>query len=262
MEFSVAGSRVFAATGGKPFEGGKRTLVFLHGAGMDHTVWSFQARRFAHRNRAALAPDFPGHGRSGGEALRSIADMAAWVAAFVDALKIEETVLVGHSMGSLVALEAAGILGARARGLALIGTAARMAVHPDLLAAARNGEARAADMILGWSFGERGTVGGNIAPGVWMQGAGRRLLERALGGALGSDLAACDAYTGSDKAAARVRCPTVVVWGAADRMTPPAEGQRLASAIAGAKTVAVPKCGHMAMIEEPAAVSAAIAEIA
>lgn len=262
MELEVAGSRVFAATGGRPFDAKGRVLVFLHGAGMDHTVWSFQTRRFAHGNRAVLAPDFPGHGRSGGEARRTIGDMAAWVVDVLDALGVKDAVLVGHSMGALVALEAAGRLGSRAKGLALAGTAARMAVHPDLLAAARAGKAQAVDMIVAWGFGERGRIGGNPAPGLWMRGYGRRLLEHALGGALGVDLAACDAYRDAIEAAARVRCPAAVIWGEADRMTPPKEAQKIATAIAGATTVAIPGCGHMVMIEDPAAVSAAIARIA
>ncbi len=263
MEFEVAGSRVFAATGGRPFDGNGRTLVFLHGAGMDRTVWNFQARRFAHHGRAVLAPDFPGHGRSAGAACRTVGDMAAWVVAAADTLGLKDIVLVGHSMGSLVAIEAAARLGAHAQGLALIGTAARMAVHPDLLAAARAGETKAVDMIVAWGFGERGTIGGNPAPGLWMRGYGRRLLERALGGGvLGADLAACDSYQGALAAAARIRCPTVVVWGDTDRMAPPKEAQALAAAISGATTMAVAGCGHMTMIEEPAAISAAIARVA
>ena len=262
MDLEIAGSRVFAATGGRPFDGKSRALVFLHGAGMDRTVWSFQARRFAHRGRAVLALDFPGHGRSAGAPLRAIGDMAAWVVDVLAALKVQESVLVGHSMGSLVALEAASRLGARVQGLALIGTAARMTVHPDLLAAARVGDMKAVDMIVAWGFGERGSLGGNPAPGLWMRGGGRRLLERALEGALGADLAACDAYQGVAGAAAGIRCPAVVIWGETDRMTPPREARTLAAAIPKAETVAIPGCGHMVMIEDPAVVSAAIARIA
>ncbi len=262
MELEIAGSRVFAATGGRPFDAKSRALIFLHGAGMDHTVWSFQARHLAHRGRAVLALDFPGHGRSAGAVRRTIGDMAAWVADVLDALGVKEAVLAGHSMGSLAAIEAAARLGPRVQGLALIGTAARMAVHPDLLAAARAGNMKAVDMIVAWGFGERGVVGGNPAPGLWMRGYGRRLLERALGGVLWADLAACDAYQGAAEAAARIRCPAVVIWGETDRMTPPQEARTLAAAIPGAATIAIPRCGHMTMIEDPAAVSAAIARIA
>ena len=265
MELEVAGSRVFAATGGRPFDRNGRALIFLHGSGMDHTVWNFQARRFAHHGCAVLAPDFPGHGRSAGAARRTIGDMAAWVVEAADTLGLKDIVLAGHSMGSLVALEAAARLGTRAQGMALIGTAARMAVHPDLLAAARVGEMKAVDMIVSWGFGERGTIGGNPAPGLWMRGYGRRLLERGLGGSsggvLGTDLAACDAYQGAVEAAARIRCPAVVIWGEMDRMTPPKEAKALAAAISGATTVAIAGCGHMTMLEEPAAISAAIARV-
>jgi pimeloyl-ACP methyl ester carboxylesterase len=256
MEFDLDGSRAFAATGGRPLAPkGKtlkeKTIVFLHGAGMDHTVWSFQARHFAHRGLAVLAPDFPGHGRSAGDPLPAIAAMADWTIRALDALGLANAVFAGHSMGARVALEVAARLGGRARGLALVGVAERMAVHPELRRAAEAGEDRAVDMILAWSFGARGS-----------KGHARRLLERSLRGALGTDLAACDDDRGAAEAAARVTCPTVVIWGADDRMTPGASARKLAERIAGAVTVAIPRCGHMSMVEEPAAVTAAIARIA
>lgn len=262
MEFDLDGSRVFAATGGRPFTLGARAIVFLHGAGMDHTVWSFQARHFASRGVAVLAPDFPGHGRSAGPPLPTVAALADWTIRALDALQIATAVFAGHSMGARVALEVAARLGGRAGGLALIGIAERMAVNPELRRAAEAGEDRAVDMILEWGFGERGAVGGNLAPGLWLKGHARRLLERSLGSALGTDLAACDEERGAADAAARVRCPAVVVWGAGDRMTPGASATRLAERIAGALAVEIPRCGHMSMVEEPAAVTAAIARIA
>jgi pimeloyl-ACP methyl ester carboxylesterase len=117
-------------------------------------------------------------------------------------------------------------------------------------------------MILDWGFGERGTVGGNAAPGLWLKGHARRLLERALRSALGPDLAACDEDSGAVEAAARVKCPAVVVSGVNDRMTPLVSSRKLAERIPGAVVVEIPRCGHMSMVEEPAAVTAAIARIA
>lgn len=260
MKFDLDGSRVFAATGGRPFALKDKTIVFLHGAGMDRTVWSFQGRHFAHRGLTVLAPDFPGHGCSAGSPLPAIAAMADWTIRALDELAIANAILAGHSMGARVALEVAARLGGRVRGLALVGVAERLAVHPELRRAAEAGEDRAVDMILKWGFGERGAD--NAASGPRLKGLARRLLRRALGSALGLDLAACDDDRGAAEAAARVACPAVVVSGADDRMAPLASARKLAARIAGAVTVEIPRCGHMSLVEEPAAVSAAIARIA
>ncbi len=107
MRLIVDGSETFVGTGGRDFDPALPAVVFLHGAGMDHTVWALLARAFAHHGFAVLAPDLPGHGHSAGEALSSIAALADWIAALIDAAGVGAARLVGHSMGSLVALETA-----------------------------------------------------------------------------------------------------------------------------------------------------------
>ncbi len=258
MELTVAGQHVHAATGGRPFRPGERTAVFVHGAGVDHTTWNFQARHLAWRGLPVLAPDLPGHGRSAGRPPATVAGMAAWLEAMIRAAGAGAPVLIGHSMGSLIALEAAARLGPRAAGLVLLGTGTRMPVHPDLLAAAAAGENKAIDLILSWAFADRGNVGGHPAPGLWMKGGARRLFERGLASALGIDLKACDDYKDAERAAGRVACPAVVLSGAKDRMTPPKQGRDLAERISGAAHRTLAGVGHMPMIEDPVAVTAAI----
>ncbi|MBX9634370.1 MAG: alpha/beta fold hydrolase, partial [Magnetospirillum sp.] len=68
MWLDVLGQRVFAGTGGMPFDPAKPVVAFIHGAGMDHSVWALQDRALAHAGRAVLSFDLPGHGRSEGEA--------------------------------------------------------------------------------------------------------------------------------------------------------------------------------------------------
>lgn len=259
MEFVVDGRKVFAATGGKPFDPAKPSAVFLHGAGMDHTVWTLQTRYFAHHGRNALAIDLPGHGRSEGPGLTSIDAMAAFVSRACAALGIAEPAVAGHSMGALVALEFASRF--RARALAPLGAAEAMPVHPKLLDAARNGDHAAIDMIADWGFGRAAQLGGAQAPGTWMVGSGVRLLETAKGPALADDLAACDAYKSAPAAAAKIACPTLVLIGTADRMTPPPGGRALAARIAGAKTIEIVGAGHMMMVEKPDATLDALASI-
>jgi pimeloyl-ACP methyl ester carboxylesterase len=260
VEIAVDGNRVFAASGGRPFDAARPAVVFIHGAGMDHTVWALQARYFAHHGRSVLAIDLPGHGRSGGELLRSVGAMASWLVKLLDAAALSSAALVGHSMGALIALEAAASAPARARSLALLGVAARMPVHPDLQAAADRNRPLGPELGTSWGHGPSGHLGGNPAPGLWMMGGSLQLLERAPAGALAADLAACNAYDGALAAAARVACPTLLLLGGLDRMTPPAKAAPLAEAIRAARTIVLPAAGHMLMSERPDAVIDALRE--
>jgi pimeloyl-ACP methyl ester carboxylesterase len=261
VDATVDGNRVFAATGGRPFDPAQPTVLFVHGAGMDHTVWALQTRYFAHHGRSVLAVDLPGHGRSGGALQHSIADMASWIVRVLDATAVQSAALVGHSMGALIALEVAGAAPNRVRSLALLGVAERMPVHPDLQAAAADNRRLAPELVSSWGHGRSGHLGGNPAPGLWMMGGSQHLLERAPAGALAADLAACNAYEGALAAAARVACPTLLLLGALDRMTPPAKATPLAAAIKGARTVVLPAAGHMLMSERPDAVIDALREV-
>src|SRR5918999_794775 len=130
MELRIDGKPAFAATGGRPFDPTLPTMLFVHGAGMDHTVWALQARYFAHRGRGVLAVDLPGHGRSAGPALGSIREIADWLASLIEAAGVDRAALAGHSMGALAALDCAARYPERVRALALLGEAARMPVHP------------------------------------------------------------------------------------------------------------------------------------
>src|SRR5579871_5927188 len=153
MRLRVNDIDTFVATGGREPDPTKPGMVFLHGAGMDHSVWVLLARSFAYHGVAVLAPDLPGHGRSGGAPLRSIADMADFTASLIEAAGMRAARLVGHSMGSLVALEMAARHPDKVTGLGLIGTAAAMAVSGDLLNAARAGDGAAIDMVSIWGYG-------------------------------------------------------------------------------------------------------------
>jgi pimeloyl-ACP methyl ester carboxylesterase len=261
MTLAVNGARVFVATGGKAPNPDLPTLVFIHGSGMDRTVWTLQTRWFAHHGRSVLAIDLPGHGRSEGKPLDTIEQLADWLIALLDAAKVKQAALIGHSLGALVALEAAARAPQRVWALALLGVAAPMKVHPDLLRAARDGDHVAIDLVASWGFGRRAHLGGARAPGLWMLGGGARLLERDRAGALAAGLAACDAYRGALGAAKKVRGTTLVIAGAIDRMTPPAAAQPIVAAIDGARLVTIPEAGHMMMVEQPDATLEALKEV-
>ena len=258
MNLVVNGAQTFIATGGREFDPTLPTIVFLHGAGLDHSVWALLARSFAYRGFGVLAPDLPGHGRSAGAALSSIVDMADWTAAAIAAAGVRAARLVGHSMGSLVALELAARQPERTAGLALIATAAPMRVSDDLLDAARANDHTAVDMIAIWGNGYRATLGGSLAPGLWMLGGAERLLERARPGVLFADLTACKNYGSALAAAAKVTAPTIVILGGGDVMTPAKGGKALAAAISGSRVTVLEGAGHLLMSERPEEVFAAL----
>ena len=251
MELQVDGKKVFAATGGKPFDASLPLVVFVHGAGMDHTVWALQTRWFAWHGRSVLAIDLPGHGKSDGPALRSIGDLGGWLIRLIEASAAADASLVGHSMGALASLSAAATGGDSVSNLALLGIGAEMPVHPDLLAAACSNDPAAWDLVVSWGFGRPAHFGLNRAPGLWMQGGGRSLLASGPDGVLGNDLAACDTYKDAVADAEQVACPTLFVTGDRDQMTPPKASVPLAAAIAGSRTVQISGAGHMMMVEKP-----------
>ncbi len=241
MLIDIDGHPVFAATGGRDHDPALPLAIFLHGAGMDHSVWALHSRWFAYHGHRVLAVDLPGHGRSAGPPLASIAAAADWTARLVEAFGGGPALLIGHSMGALIAIETAANHPARVSGLGLIGAAAKMPVHPDLLAAAAANHPDAIAMVSLWGLGAHATYGGSQTPGHWMLGGAVRLLESGAPGVLHNDLAACNAYQDGPASAAQVTCPTVLVIGERDMMTPLKAGRALAALIADARTVVVPE---------------------
>lgn len=259
MRLTVNGSVVNVATGGKPHSAGQPFAVLIHGAGLDHTTWALQSRWLAFRGWNVLAVDLPGHGASAGAPLTSIRASAEWLVALLDVAGAAHAALIGHSMGALIALEMAARDPSRVRHLVLIGAAATMPVHPDLLAAAAANDHAAIDMVNLWGFGFRAGLGANRAPGVWMTGIGGRLLERASPGVLSADLSACNDYGNGLAAAAAVRAPALLICGERDQMTPLKNARVLAAALPQVSLLVVPGAGHMLMTECPDDVLTALA---
>lgn len=242
------------STYGRAVVRGARTALLVHGAGMDQSIWTLQGRYLAFHGWNAVAVDLPGHGRARGQpALRSIREMADWLAGVIATIGAEAAAIIGHSMGALAALEVAARYPERVAQLVLLGAATRMPVHPELLEFARRRDRRAVDLICDWGFGTRGHVGGNPLPGGWLMGTARGLLLRGDPAVLATDLAACDDYRDGEQAAAAIRCPTLVLVGAEDRMTPPRAGRALAERIVGAACAEIADAGHMMMVEQPEA---------
>ena len=251
MQLSVNGHAVFATTGGTDFDPAKPVIVFLHGAGFDRTTWRLQTRWFAHHGRSVLAIDFPAHGRSEGSPLDSIAAMADWTAALIDAAGLKSAALVGHSMGALVAIETAARFGDKVRALGLCGVAAEMPVHPEMLDSAKANTLKVQELMTFWGIGNALHKGGMVSPGLWLRRESLAVLSANRPGVIHNDLAACNAYKDALARAGAIKCPTVLVLGDGDLMTPAAKAKPLAGAIAGSRTVVVVNAGHLMLVERP-----------
>ncbi|MDB5792936.1 MAG: alpha/beta hydrolase [Massilia sp.] len=271
MILDIHGKAAYCYSGGKPFDAALPTVVFIHGAQNDHSVWALQSRWFAHHGFGVLAVDLPGHGRSAGPALASVEAMAGWLLALLDAAGVTRAMLVGHSMGSLIALEASyqaqALAPERVRALALLGTTYPMKVADALLATARDDEAAAIDMVNIWSHSTTAMAHkpSSPAPGFSVMGGAQRLMARMSAinpeHLFHTDFAACNAYTNGEAAAAGVRCPTLFIFGKQDMMTPPRSTRLLTGAIAHGQVVQV-DAGHSLMSEQPDAVLDALAGFA
>jgi pimeloyl-ACP methyl ester carboxylesterase len=260
VDLQVAKKKVFAYTGGKAFDAKLPTLVFIHGASHDHSVWGLQSRYFAHHGRGVLAPDLPGHGRSEGPPLARIEDMAEWITAVLDAAGVKAAALAGHSMGSLAALECAARFSERVSRIVLLATAFPMRVSPELLGAAKNDEDAARNMINVWSHSACAHYPGNPGPGFWVIGGNLRLMQRQKPGVLHADFAACDGYRAGFERAAQVKCPALFLLGARDAMAPARAGRDLARAVPNSTVVTLDSAGHNLMGEKPDEVLDALVE--
>lgn len=264
MKLVVDGHDAYAYTGGKPFDPTLPCIVFVHGALNDHSAWTLLARWFAHHGHAVLAVDLPGHGRSAGQPPASVEDAGAWLLALMDAAGAPRAALVGHSMGSLIALEAAAQAPARATALVMIGTAYPMKVSAALLSTAREQPDRAIHMVNTFSISTLAAKPSFPGPGMWLHGSNRALMRRTQAGAerrlginlFAHDFGVCDRYGGGLEAAARVACGTTFVLGARDQMTSPKDTAGIAAALKA--RIATAPAGHHLLAEAPDAVLEAV----
>jgi pimeloyl-ACP methyl ester carboxylesterase len=224
MYLKVNGHETYCYTGGKPFDASKPTIVFIHGVVNDHSVWILQTRYLAHHGFNVLAVDLPGHCRSAGEAPSSVEDAAMFVAALLDAAKVPKAALIGHSWGSLIALEAASRLKERVTHLVLVGTAFPMRVSPALLEASLNEPMKALEMINVFSRSTLAPPPSALGPGTWVYGASMALGRRVIASntkvnVFHRGFKACDSYANGEAAVAAITCPALFLLGAQDQMT-------------------------------------------
>ena len=256
MYIDVNDHKTYAYTGGKDFNPAQRTVVLIHGVLCDHSVWALQSRYLANHGWNVLAVDLPGHCKSAGAPPTTVQEGALFVQHLLDALSVKQAALVGHSFGSLIALQAAANMGQRISHLAMVGTAYPMKVSQPLLDASLNEPEKALHMTNVFS---RATLAPPSGAGSWVFGASLALGRRVLASnktvnVFHTGFNACNSYDQGLQAMAAVSCPVLMVLGEADQMTLPKNAQPL---IAQAKesgvslqVVTIPH-GHHQMTESP-----------
>lgn len=242
----VGGERIFYARH-ENMGRSRAPMILIHGAGENHLVWPASLRRMP--GITVLAPDFPGHGRSGGSGRSDVISYVAFVSHLMDALAIERAIVAGHSMGGAIAQQLALNHPARVAGLILIATGARLRVLPELLALTKSDLAGAADLISRLQWG----------PGAPQQliRLGRQQLMTNRTEVIHGDYQVCHAFDLLDRLG-EIRAPALVLGGTADQMTPPKYASTLAERIPDARLTLIEGAGHMVVLEQPEAVARAV----
>jgi len=261
MKFRVMGKAVFASDGGRKHDPSRQNLVLLHGSGVNQTFWSLQTRYLAYHGFNVCSVDLPGHGKSAGPPLGSVAELAEWLLALIDAAEMDKSAVIGHSLGALVALEFAARHSDRCDAVVLAGAAAKMPVHPTLLQASKDNDPLSIELVDSWCHARDRHIGGHPVPGGWMTGSTRRLLETAAPDVLWTDLNACNEYQNANAAAAAIRCPAIVVSASQDRMTPARAGKALSELISDADYLLLDAAGHNMMLESPTEFNVSVCEL-
>jgi pimeloyl-ACP methyl ester carboxylesterase len=255
MKFLVNNVSLYCYTGGKAFNAAQPTVVMIHGVLNDHSVWILQSRYLANHGWNVLALDLPGHCRSGGAPATTVQEAADWVLALLDIAGVANAALVGHSFGSLVALEAAARAPERISQLVLVGCAYPMQVSPVLIDASLNDPVKALELVNVFSRSTLAPPPSALGPGTWIFGASTALGKHVLASNKEVNLfhtgfVACDRYRNGEAAMQQVTCPTLFVLGEVDQMTPPNAAKSLIALATNAKVAMLPS-GHHQMTETP-----------
>ena len=244
MIITLQNKNIYASDSGQGIDSFKDTIVFLHGSGLSHIVWSLTEQFFANKKFNVLSIDLPGHGNSDGPCLNSIEEIADWLEKVLDRLNLNNLILVGHSQGCLEILEYAYKYKDRLKKLVFIGGSNKMPVHPDLLELAQNGDSDAVKLMMKWGYeGSKKFIGGNPVEKIIQS-------PRDISEILAIDLNACNNYSNGSEAAKTIKIPTLLIFGELDKMISLEVGKKFSNLIENSTTHVINGCGHMIMIEK------------
>ena len=244
MIFQLENKNIHASDSGQGIDINKDTIVFLHGSGLSHIVWSLTEQFFSSKNYNVLSIDLPGHGNSDGPCLDSIEKIADWMEKVFDKLKLENLILVGHSQGCLEILEYSSRYKERLKKLVFVGGSNKMPVHPDLIELAQSGHSDAVKLMMKWGYeGSKKFIGGNPVEKIIQS-------PRDISEILAVDLNACNNYSNGSEAAKVIDLPSMLIFGELDKMVNLEAGKKFSNLIKNSTTHVIKGCGHMIMIEK------------
>ena len=244
MIFQLENKNIHASDSGQGIDINKDTIVFLHGSGLSHIVWSLAEQFFSSKNYNVLSIDLPGHGNSDGPCLDSIEKIADWMEKVFDKLKLKNLILVGHSQGCLEILEYSSRYKERLKKLVFVGGSNKMPVHPDLIELAQSGHSDAVKLMMKWGYeGSKKFIGGNPVEKIIQS-------PRDISEILAVDLNACNNYSNGSEAAKEIDLPSMLIFGELDKMVNLESGKKFSNLIKNSTTHVIKGCGHMIMIEK------------
>ena len=244
MIFQLENKNIHASDSGQGIDINKDTIVFLHGSGLSHIVWSLAEQFFSSKNYNVLSIDLPGHGNSDGPCLDSIEKIADWMEKVFDKLKLKNLILVGHSQGCLEILEYSSRYKERLKKLVFVGGSNKMPVHPDLIELAQSGHSDAVKLMMKWGYeGSKKFIGGNPVEKIIQS-------PRDISEILAVDLNACNNYSNGSEAAKVIDLPSILIFGELDKMVNLEAGKKFSNLIKNSTTHVIKGCGHMIMIEK------------
>ena len=244
MIIKIENKSFYASDAGQGIDNSKDTIVFLHGSGLSHIVWSLTEQFFSNKKFNVLSIDLPGHGNSEGPCLDSIEKIADWLERLFTELKLNNVILVAHSQGCLEALEYSFKYKSRLKKIVFMGGSYRMPVNKNLIDLALNGDSDAVKLMMKWGYeGSKKFIGGNPV---------ERIIQspRDISEILAVDLIACNNYQNGSDAAKTISCPTMLIFGELDKMVNLEIGKKFSNLIKNSTTYIINGSGHMIMIEK------------
>ena len=254
MNFLIDNNEVFSVDTGTTFDPLKHSIILLHGSGQSHVVWSLTTQFLSDQNYNVFTLDFPGHGNSEGESLKTIEEMAEWLEKVIIKIGIQDLTLVGHSQGCLVALEYTNKFPKKIKNLIFVAGSYEIPVNKSLIDLAHSGDMESLHLMMKWGYGHsKQFIGGN--PLQKILNSSREVTE-----VLSVDLKACNNYKNGLKAVKKIKCPTFFILGESDKMIKLEKGREFSGLVSGSQIHVIKDCGHMIILEKAFEMREKIAE--
>lgn len=244
--FDIDSVKIACLMGKSDTNAHKKSLVFIHGSGGDHTAWLNQYAQFKEKYNMAMI-DLPGHGRSEGRGESHVKNYCSWIKKLLDVLALKEPILVGHSLGAAIALQFALDHPGKIAGIVCLGGGMKMPVNPFMLEFLKTNPAEMpaeiTALICKFSLAKENRPR--------LSAMLQKNVSQSKVNILYGDLSACNEMDLTGKAE-KISVPALMICGAEDKMVPPDFSRELAAKIRNSSLEIIAGAGHMVMLEQPA----------